>query len=110
MAPLGRPTVNSSEPGSEVVSQIDEKDRHDILLQQIINDLAGTSRGLPLAQVTATLADRMVAEHLAPRPQPWLDAVANEAINGNAYVVSATTAVVCDVPKPRTNRSGEVVE
>lgn len=102
--------MSSSEPGPKVVSQIDEKDQHDILLQQIINDLAGTSLGLSHPEVAAELADRMVAEHLAPRPQPWLDAVANEAINGNAYVVSATTAVVSDVPEPRTNRSGEVVE
>ena len=98
-----------SEDQPAEVSQIDEKDRHDILVQEIINGLARTSLGRPHPQVASELADKMAAEHLPPRPQPWLDAVANEAINGNAYVVSATTAVVSDVPEPRTNRSGEEV-
>lgn len=102
--------MTSSEPGPEVVSRIDAKNRHDILLQQIIDDLVGRSLGRPHAQVAAELAERMTAEDLPPRPQPWLDSVAAEAITGNAYVLSATTAVVSDVPEPRTDRSGEVVE
>lgn len=89
---------------------VDDKDRHDILVQQIIDNLARTSSGRPHADVAAELADRIAAERLPARPQPWIDAVAAEAIVGNAYVVSATTATVSDVPQPDTDRSGETIE
>lgn len=106
----GNPPDGESSEDQVEVSKIDDADRHDILVQQIIDDLARTSRGRPHPDVAAELADRIAAEQLPARPQPWLDAVAAEAITGNAYVVSATTATVSDVPQPDTERSGETIE
>lgn len=91
------------------VSPIDEKDRHDILTQQIIDDLARRSRGRQHEQVVAELVDRIADQNLPAKPRPWLDAVAAEAVTGNAYVVTALTALVCDVPKPDIDRSGETI-
>ncbi|MEO6999122.1 MAG: hypothetical protein ABI112_13655 [Terracoccus sp.] len=105
----GAPDGESSEDRVEV-SKIDDKDRHDILVQQIIDDLVRTSGDRPHPEVAAELADRIAAENLPARPQPWLDAVAAEVIAGNAYVVSATTATVSDVPQPDMDRSGEALE
>lgn len=94
-----------------MVSQIGEKDRHDILIQQIIDDLARRSRGRhPHEDVVAELAELIAAENLPAKPRPWLDAVAASAISRNAYVVSATTLVASDVPEPSTNRSDETIE
>ena len=90
-------------------SPIDEKDRHDILIQQIIDDLARSSRGRQHQQVVAELSERIAEQNLPSKPQPWLDAVAAEAITGNAYVVTALTALVCDVPEPDIDRSGESI-
>ncbi len=92
------------------VFPIDEKDRHDILIQQIIDDLAQRSRGRQHEQVVAELAERMAEQNLPTKPQPWLDVVAGEAIMGNAYVVTTLTALVCDVPPPSTDRSGKTVK
>ncbi len=104
----GAPEGESSEDRVEV-SKIDDEDRHDILVQQIIDDLARTSSDRSHPDVAAELADRIAAEGLPAKPQPWLDSVAAEAITGNAYVVSATTAKVTDVPPPTTNRSDKTI-
>jgi hypothetical protein len=90
-----------------VVSKIDEKDRHDIRLQQIIDHLARDAEGRSHADVVSELVDRIAAADLAAMPQPWLDAVAAAAINGNAYVVSRTSAVLSDVPEPETRTRQE---
>lgn len=90
-----------------VVSEIDEKDRHDIRLQQIIDQLARDAEGRSHADVVSELVDRIAAADLAALPQPWLDAVAAAAINGNAYVVSRTSAVLADVPEPETRARQE---
>ena len=90
-----------------VVSKIDEKDRHDIRLQQIIDHLARDAEGRSHADVVSELDDRIAAADLAAMPQPWLDAVAAAAINGNAYVVSRTSAVLSDVPEPETRTRQE---
>lgn len=103
------PAGESSEDSVDV-SKIDAKDRHDILVQQIIDDLARTSQGRPHAEVAADLARRIADEGLSARPQPWLDTVAAEAISGDAYVVSATTATVSDVPQPSLDRTGETLD
>ncbi len=92
------------------VSPIDDKDRHDILTQQIIDDLARSSRGRQHEQVVAELAIRLAEENLPAKPGPWLDAVAAEAVTGNAYVVTALTALVCDVPQPDIDRSGKTIK
>lgn len=91
-------------------SKVDEKDRHDILTQQIIDDLARSSRGRQHPQVVAELAIRLAEEDLPAKPRPSLDAGAAEAITGNAYVVTALTALVCDVPPPSTDRSGKTIK
>ncbi len=91
------------------VSPIDEKDRHDILIQQIIDDLAQSSRGHQHEQVVAELASRIAEQNLPTKPRPWLNAVAAAALMGNAYVVTPVTAQVCDVPPPSTDRSGESI-
>ena len=90
-----------------VVSKIDEKDRHDIRLQQIIDQLARDAEGRSHPDVVSELADRIAGADLAAMPQPWLDAVAAAAINGNAYVVSRTSAVLSHVPEPETRARRE---
>lgn len=108
-SPKSAPAGESSESSVDV-SKIDANDRHDILVQQIIDDLARTSRGRPHPEVVADLASKIETEGLPARPQPWLDAVAAEAISGDAYVVSATTATVSDVPQPSMDRTGETLD
>ena len=90
-----------------IVSKIDDKDRHDIQLQRIIDDLARRAEGRPHPAVTAELAERITEANLPPMPQPWLDAVAAAAICGNAYVVSPTSAALSDVPPPETKTPEE---
>lgn len=108
---MDEPKTNAQQPQRSVdVSPIDEKDRNDILTQQIVDDLARHSRGRQHEQVVAELAERIAEQHLPTKPAPWLDAVAAEAITGNAYVVTALTALVCDVPPPSTDRSGETIK
>ncbi len=92
------------------VSPVDAKDRHDILTQQIIDDLASSSRGRQHKDVVAELAESLAEHDLPAKPGPWLDAVAAEAITGNAYVVTALTEMVCDVPKPDIDRSGKTIK
>lgn len=109
----------SSSPNSEphshrqreaaAVSQLDRKDRADILLQQIIDEVARLSKGRLHEHVVSELATTIAEQELPGRPRPWLDAVAASAIDGHAYVVSATTAQVSDVPPPGTDRSGETI-
>lgn len=89
---------------------IDAKDRHGILTQQIIDDLARTSRGRQHQQVVGELTARIAEQNLPEMPQPWLEAVAAAAIMGNAYVVTATTGRVSDVPEPSTDRPGETLK
>lgn len=91
------------------VSPIDATDRDDILVQQIIDNLVKSSLGRPRSQVAVELAEAIAEQNLLAKPQSWLDAVAAAAISGNAYVVTATTARVCDVPQPRTDRSGKAI-
>jgi hypothetical protein len=92
----------TDDPEPVIVSRIDEKDRHDIRLQQIIDHLARESEGRPHADVVSALVDRIDSAGLEVMPQPWLDAVAAAAIEGNAYVVSRTSAALSDVPEPET--------
>ena len=92
-----------------IVSRIDEKDEHDIRLQQIIDPLARSSEGRPHGDVVGELADRIEAAGLPAMPQPWLDAVAAAAISGNAYVVSRTSAVLSDVPQPENRPRQEEI-
>lgn len=110
----GEATSPSADPSRQQhpveVSPIDEKDRHDLELQQIIDDLARVSRGRPHERVVAELAEKIDEQNLPAKPQPWLDAVAAEVVTGNAYVVTATTARVSDVPQPNIDRSGETLE
>lgn len=95
-----------SKDNAEVIriSMIDDKDRHDIRLQQIIDDLARRSDGRAHEDVTAELTEQIAAADLPPMPQPWIDAVGAAAISGNAYVVSSTSAALSDVPPPETKR------
>lgn len=112
----GRSTMNDSKTAAQGrqrsadLSPIDEKDRHDILTQQIIDDLARSSRDRQHEQVVDELAIRLSEENLPAKPRPWLDAVAAEAITGNAYVVTATTARASDVPQPNIDRSGKAIK
>lgn len=92
------------------VSPIDDTDRDDVLVQLIIDNLVKSSRGRPHAQVVSELAERIAEQNLPARPQPWLDAVADEAINGNAYVVNATTALAYRVREPSTDRPGKSIK
>ncbi|TQM64196.1 hypothetical protein [Humibacillus xanthopallidus] len=92
-----------------VVSRIDDKDEHDIRVQQIIDELARTSEGRPHADVVAELVDRIAGAGLQAMPRPWLDAVAASAICGNAYVVSRTSAALSDVPQPETRARQEEI-
>lgn len=92
-----------------IVSKIDDKDRHDIRLQQIIDDLARAAPGRSHPEVASELAERIAAANLPPMPQPWLDAVAAAAISGNAYVVSPTSAALSDVPRPATRTPDEEI-
>lgn len=103
--------AHSDQPPQEQVdpSPISEKDRHDKLVQQIIDDLARTSRGRPASHVVRELAKRMADQHLPAEPETWLNAVADAAIMGNAYVMTATTLRAGDVPPPSTHRSGKTL-
>lgn len=47
-------------------------------------------------------AERIADHDLPAKSQPWLDAVAADSINENTYVVTATTALACDVPQSST--------
>ncbi len=85
------------------VSQLDAKERADIRLQEMIDDLARSSRGPRPTDVVAQLVETIADAHLQAKPQPWLAAVAAEAINGNAYVLTAATALLGDVPQPTTH-------
>jgi len=103
--------ASTGEPADEpvVVSRIDAKDAHDLLLQRIIDGLARTCEGRPHADVASELADRIAGAGLPAMPQTWLDAVAAAAISGNAYVVSRTSAALSDVPQPETRARQEGV-
>ncbi len=90
-------------------SRIDAKDRGDIALQQIIDDLARSSRGRPHSQAVSELAERIADQDLPAEPRPWLNAVADAAVSGNPYVVTAITAAVSEVPQLRTARTGEAI-
>ncbi|MEO7058414.1 MAG: hypothetical protein ABI083_01710 [Lapillicoccus sp.] len=85
------------------------KERHNILLQEMIDDLARTSRGLPASHVVRELAQRIADQHMPAEPETWLNAVADAAVIGNAYVMTATTLRACDVPPPSTHRSGKTL-
>ena len=85
---------------------LDEKDRRDLLTQQVIDDLARRSRGREHGEVVDELVERLGAQGLLPCPQSWLDAVAASAIMGNADVMTALTARRSDVPPPITDKSG----
>ncbi|HET7801105.1 MAG TPA: hypothetical protein VFL38_11825 [Humibacillus xanthopallidus] len=92
-----------------VLSRIDEKDEHDIRLQQVIDAMAHSSEGRPHDDVVSELAERIAGAGLPAMPQPWLDAVAASAISGNAYVVSRTSAALSDVPQPETRARQEEI-
>lgn len=106
---MNDPTTDAQQEPPVEASPVDANDRHDVLTQQIIDDLARSSRGRQHAEVVAELAESLAERGLPAKPGPWLDAVAAEAITGNAYVVTALTARVCDVPKPDIDRSGKTV-
>ncbi|MCU1536052.1 MAG: hypothetical protein JWP82_403 [Humibacillus sp.] len=95
------------EPHVVQVSAVDAKDRRDLQLQRIIDDLARRSEGREHQEVTADLVERIADAELPPMPQPWVDAVGAAAICGNAYVVSSTAAALSDVPAPQTRRPAE---
>ncbi len=97
------------EPHVVKVSAVDAKDRRDIVLQRLIDDLARRSEGREHEDVTADLVERIAEAQLPPMPQPWVDAVGAAAICGNAYVVSSTAAALSDVPSPETRRPEEDV-
>ncbi len=80
---------------------MDDRERDDAL-QQIINELAGRSRGRPHEQVAADLREAIRARDLDQMPEPWIGSVATEAANGNAYVVSVAEVRMSNVPPPRT--------
>ncbi len=91
------------------VSPCETTDRDAILLQQIIDDLIKSSLDRPHSQVASELANRIAEQNLPAKPQPWLDAVAAEAINGNPSGVTPATALACDAPEPSTDRPGKVI-
>lgn len=91
------------------MSEIDDHDRHDILLQQIIDDLARRCHGRPYQQVAADLVKTIAAQRLSPKPDPWVNAAAAAAVEGNAYVVSSTTAAVVDMPQLNTEVPGKSI-
>lgn len=84
------------------VVEMDDENQLDEVLQQIIDELAGSSQGRPHKQVAADLRQAIRARDLEDMPEPWIDSVTTEAANGNAYVVSATTARTSHVPSPST--------
>ncbi|MCU1536053.1 MAG: hypothetical protein JWP82_404 [Humibacillus sp.] len=100
----GRDVPAADEPEVIRVSLVDAKDRNDLRLQRIIDDLARRSEGQQHADVTAELVERIAEAQLPPMPQPWVDAVGAAAICGNPYVVSPTAAALTDVPDPETPR------
>ena len=78
-------------------------------LQTIINDLAREG-GRSQPEVVRALVDAVDAAGLAPMPDPWVEAVADEVAQGNPYVVSAHAARVTDVPAPSTRVQSETID
>jgi len=78
-------------------------------LQTIINDLVREG-GRSQPEVVEALTRAIEAEGLGSRPEPWLDAVADEIAKGNAYIVSAHAAEVTDVPRPSTDVPSETID
>ncbi len=94
---------------SSAMSDLDVKNAHDIALQQIIDDLTRDHLGQEHERVVLELAEKIAEHQLAPKPRPWLDAVADSVISGNAYVVTQTTAEICDVPPPSSRHPGKSI-
>ncbi|MEO5610814.1 MAG: hypothetical protein ABIQ61_01665 [Ornithinibacter sp.] len=92
-----------------VMSDLDVKNAHDIVLQQIIDDLTREHQGHEHDRVTLELAQKIAEHQLAPKPRPWLDAVADSVISGNAYVLTQRTAEICDVPPPSSRHPGRSI-
>ncbi len=84
------------------VAEMDDGIQLDEALQQIIDELALSSRGRPHEQIAADLRQAIRARDLEDMPEPWIDSVVTEAANGNAYVISTTTARASPVSPPST--------
>lgn len=78
-------------------------------LQTIINDLVREG-GRSQPEVVEALTAAIESDGLGTRPEPWLDAVADEIAQGNAYVVSSHAAQVTDVPHPSTDTPSETID
>jgi phage-related baseplate assembly protein len=76
-------------------------DRNDDL-QRIIDQLARTGKGRPVADLLADLEARLQEAGLRPMPDSWLQAVAESAAAGNPYVLSKETRRHTSVPPAQT--------
>jgi hypothetical protein len=100
------------EPTTDPMDDAEREDvarRRDERLQTIINDLVREG-GRTHPEVVRALVEAVEAAGLAPMPDPWVEAVADEVAQGNPYVVSAHSARVTDVPAPRTQVRSESVD
>ena len=66
----------------------DERERHRVLMQAVIIELAERSGGRPVPEVVADLERSLAAQGLPQQPHSWVMAVAQDAANGHAYVES----------------------
>ena len=67
----------------------DEREHHRAIMQAVINELAGRSKGRPVPEVVADLERSLAARGLAQQPHNWVMAVAQEAAAGHTYIESA---------------------
>jgi hypothetical protein len=67
----------------------DEREHHRAIMQAVINELAGRSKGRPVPEVVADLERSLAARGLPQQPHNWVMAVAQEAAAGHTYIESA---------------------
>jgi hypothetical protein len=67
----------------------DEREQHRAIMQAVINELAGRSKGRPVPEVVADLERSLAARGLPQQPHSWVMAVAQDAAAGHTYIESA---------------------
>ncbi len=79
------------------------RERRERTLQEIIDALVEEPRHRSVAEAATDLERRIADRGLPAMPPPWVQAVAEGVVRGDAYVVSADTLRHMDIPAPSTH-------
>lgn len=80
------------------------QERREHALQEIIDALVEDSRHRSVADAAGDLERHIADRGLPAMPPPWVRAVAEGVVRGEAYVISADTLRHMDIPAPQTHR------